>query len=443
MKARAVRGTTFSILSFGGSQFIRLISNLILTRLLFPDAFGLMALVQVLLIGLDNFSDFGIGPAIIQSKRGTEARFLNTAWTLQIIRGLVLWLVACALAAPVANFYGQPELKQIIPILSLVTIFTGFGSTRIYLATRNLTLGQVTVVEIGSQFIGTVVMILLAVWLRSVWALVFGSMVIALLKTALSHALISGPRNSIQWDAKAFNEIFHFSKYIFIGTIAGYFLQQGDKLVLGRYVTLDELAVFSIAQIFATLPLMMSYQLVERVMLPLYRNRPPLESESNRKMVGRARALLILGLLAIAAVLAVSGNVLVETLYDARYHLAGPFLVLISISILPRLIFGAYSFILIANGNSKDYTILTSGAALVRMAALVLGIQQFGILGAIFAPIVVDLLTYPFQIYFIRRYRGWYGLYDVGLLLLSVLIAAAALWANPEARALLANIQLG
>ena len=437
MKARAIRGTTLSILGFGGAQFIRLASNLILTRILFPDAFGLIALVQVLLIGLDNFSDFGIGPAIIQSKRGTEKDFLNTAWTIQVVRGVVLWLIACALTVPVAEFYRQPELLQVIPILSVVTIISGFNSTRVHLATRNLTLGWVTTIELGSQLLGTIIMIGVALWLRSVWALVVGSIAIAMISTVLSHLLIPGPRNAFKWDRDAFHEIFHFSKYIFIGTIAGYFVQQGDRLILGRYVSLDELAIFSIAQIFATLPLMMSYQLVERVTLPLYRNRPPIESASNRKMVGRARGLLVLGLLGITSILAVFGELLVEFLYDARYHMAGPILVLISVSIIPRLIFGGYNFVLLANGNSRDFTILTSGAAAIRMCALVYGIQHFGIIGAIFAPVLVDFLTYPLQIHYVGRYRGWYGLHDLGLLAFGAVIVVVALWANPSALALL------
>lgn len=437
MKARAIRGTALSILGFGGGQFIRLLSNLILTRLLFPEAFGLMALVQVLLIGLDNFSDIGLGQGIIQSKRGDQRSFLNTAFMTQIIRGLVLWVVACALARPVANFYGQPELVEIIPWLAVTTILSGFSSTRIYLATRNLTLGRLTIMELGSQVIGTVVMILAAWWLRSVWALVIGATAIAVVRMILSHTLIPGPRHRIEWDKLAFSEIFHFGKYIFIGTIAGYFIHQGDRLILGKFITLDQLAIFTIAQMFATLPLMMSYKLIDRVLLPLYRSRPPLESNQNRKQIGRARGLLILGLLGLTALFAFSGEFLVTFLYDDRYHLAGPYLILLSISTIPRLIAGGYGFVLIANGNSRDFTILTSLTAFLRIVALVLAVQHYGLAGAIMAPIIVDFLMYPLQMYYVGKYRGMYVGQDIGLLLLGILIALVALWISPAASEIL------
>lgn len=433
MKARAIRGTALSILGFGGGQFIRLLSNLILTRILFPEAFGLMALVQVLLIGLDNFSDLGIGPAIIQSKRGDDRAFINTAWMVQIIRGVLLWIAAVALAGPVASFYGQPELEQIIPWLAVTTILTGFSSTRIYLANRNLTLGALTVMELGSQVIGTIVMILAAWWLESVWALVIGASCIALVRMILSHVLIPGPRHKIEWDRPAFSEIFHFGKYIFIGTIAGYFIQQGDRLVLGKFIPLEIFAIFTISQMFATLPLMMSYQLVDRVLLPLYRNRPPLESDENRRQIGRARIGLIGGLMGLTALFAFSGDYVVRFLYDERYHLAGPYLVLLSLSMIPRLIAGGYGFVLIANGNSRDYTIITSIAAGLRMLVLVIAIQRFGLLGAVLAPMAVDFLMYPLQYYYVNKYRGMYMGHDIVLLALGVVIAVIALWITPAA----------
>jgi len=110
MKARAIRGTALSIGTFGGSQIIRLGSNLILTRLLFPEAFGLMALMQVFILGLEQFADMGITPAIVQSKRGDERAFLNTAWSFQVARGFVLWLLACLLTGwAVSRWWSCPR----------------------------------------------------------------------------------------------------------------------------------------------------------------------------------------------------------------------------------------------------------------------------------------------------------------------------------------------
>lgn len=442
MKARAIRGTALSVIGFGSSQFIRLVSNLLLTRILFPEALGLMALVQVLQLGLEMFSDLAIGTSIIQSKRGNDPTFLNTAWTLQILRGILLWLAACALAAPVAHFYDQEMLLEIIPFVGLGVLITGFSSPRIFLSYRHLTLGRLTFLEIGSQLLGIIFMILLALWLRSVWALVIGTIITQVIRTSLSHIFLKGSRNRIEWEKSAFMEMFHFGKYVFVATIAGFFVNYGDRLVLGKFVQLEDLAIFTIALMLASVPQMLNDHLVERVLLPLYRNLPPSKSNANRKKIKRAKLLMIAGLLCIVAMLALSGELIITFLYDSRYHAAGPFLVLISLSIMPRVIFGGYEKILLANGNSRDFTILKTVTAILKIAVLLAFVSNYGMIGVIVTPVAVEFLMYPFLVYFIRPYRGWYPLLDIGFLIVAVLITIGALRHSSAAFSLLLEMNI-
>ena len=92
---RVVKGSVWTLGGYAISQVVRLGNNFLLARLLFPKAFGLMALVYTFLIALQMFSDIGINLSIIQNKRGDDPKFLNTAWTLQVFRGLILWAWFC------------------------------------------------------------------------------------------------------------------------------------------------------------------------------------------------------------------------------------------------------------------------------------------------------------------------------------------------------------
>ncbi len=432
LKARAIRGTALSVMGFGSSQLIRLGSNLILTRILFPEAFGLMALVQVVVAGLEMFSDLAIGPSVVRSPRGDDPKFLNTAWTLQVMRGVVLWVVACVVAGPVARFYEQPDLTLIVPVVALSTLIQGCQSTKMYLANRHLTLGRLTVMELGAQVSGTVFMIVMALWLESVWALVMGTLVGVSVRVALSHTILPGPTNGFAWDRGAFWEIFHFGKYVFLGTVAGFFVQQGDRMVLGKYVSLEDLAIYTIAFMLAAVPLTLSTQLLERILFPLYSSRPPADDNANRQSIGQARMLLTTGTIGMAAVLAMVGVFAVTFLYDPRYHAAGPILVVLSLAMIPRLIIMSYDKILLANGNSRDFTIFTTGTAIARILALLPLVSKFGLIGAALAPVVVDAFAYPFLIYFIRPYRGWYPKQDLAFLVASCGIVTAAIWMNPS-----------
>ena len=91
---RVLRSSVVTIAGYGFNQVVRLGSNLILTRLLFPEAFGLMALVNVFMMGVVLLSDLGISQSVMQSKRGDDPVFLDTAWTVQIVRGSILTVVA-------------------------------------------------------------------------------------------------------------------------------------------------------------------------------------------------------------------------------------------------------------------------------------------------------------------------------------------------------------
>mgnify|MGYP000735525278 CR=1 FL=1 len=122
IKKKAIHGTLFVITGYGLSQVLRLGGNLILTRLLVPEFFGIMALARAVITGLHFFSDIGLMPSIIRSQRGGDPVFLNTAWTIAVLRGIILWAFTLALALPMAKIYDNSLLAWAIPFLSLIHI---------------------------------------------------------------------------------------------------------------------------------------------------------------------------------------------------------------------------------------------------------------------------------------------------------------------------------
>ena len=102
--------SAWTVASSVASQGIRFFANLILSRLLFPEAFGMMALVSAVMSGLEMFSDLGIGPSVIRNPAPAR-RFLDTVWTLQVVRGWGLWVIAVMMAYPMAQWYAEPKLK--------------------------------------------------------------------------------------------------------------------------------------------------------------------------------------------------------------------------------------------------------------------------------------------------------------------------------------------
>ena len=428
LKARAGRSIVFAFGGVVASNLLRLISNLILTRLLFPEAFGLMALVQVFMGALQMFSDTGTRLSIMQNKRGDDPDFLNTAWTLQIVRGLLLWLGACALAWPAAAIYDEPLLMWMLPVVGLGAVIQGFTTTNVATANRHMRIGRQTAVEIGVQAVNILTTALFAWWLQSVWALVFGGLAAGMIKVVTLHLALPGIRNRLRWDPTAFRDMFQFGKYIFLSSIAGFIAQQADRAILGAYISLADLGIYSIAFLIGMLPLVLCRTAVSKVVIPLYRELPTLDNPRNRQKLYRARRILIGPSILLCGLFGFLGIAIIEFLYDERYHLAGPMVTLFSLAILPQITLAGYNGVLLANGDSRRYFQLLVTTTCLQLASLVTGITLFGIPGAILGPGIGILLAYPLRVRFINRYRANDPKSDVAFFLLGYPMCGLACW---------------
>ncbi len=427
MAARATRASGFTMLKFGGQNALRLAGNLVLTRLLFPEAFGIMAIVQVVLAGAAMFSDFGIRGSIVQDARGDDPDFLNTAWTLQILRGLGLGAAIALGAGPVAAFYDTPVLADLLLVAAIVPVIQGFASTRLATASRQLFLGPMVALHLGAQAAGLAVMIALAWRWDSVWALMLGTLVAPGLVTALSHIVLPGIKNRLCLDRDALGRLIGFGKYILLATVAGFVLGQGDKAVLAKVVPLGDLALYNIAFFLAAVPLLLAQRLNTAVMFPLYARRPPGAAEANRAHINRARFLMTGALMLGAWCLALTGDGLVGVLYDPRYHAAGPLMVLIALAVMPQIITASHASLPLAAGQSGRYAAIMVSGALLRLACLFVGAQHYGMIGVILSLPVAALLHYPVLAATARRYHGWDWRHDglYGALALAAALSVA------------------
>ncbi len=437
--ARVMRSSAWTALGYATSQGMRLASNLILTRLLFPEAFGMMALVSVFLVGLTMFSDMGTGPSILQNKRGDEPEFLNTAFTIQVVRGVVLWLAACAMALPVAAFYGQDQLAVLLPVAGLSLLIHGLEPTRIETAARHLRLGRVTLLDLISQALGIVSMVVLAYLFQSVWALVAGWIVSSLARLILMTLFLPGPGNRMQWEPAAARDLIHFGFWLFLSTACGFLVAQGDKAILGKYLTLEQLGLYNIGFFLASFPMLLGQNITGRILIPLYRERPPAASAENFRKLRRMRFSLTGAIFLLVAVMAFSGEWIVGQLYDPRYAAAGAILVLVSVIQLPQVIGMTYDQSALAAGDSRNYFYLTAARALFLVIGLIIGAEMMGLIGALIGQAIAGLLVYPILVWLARRHGAWDALHDlvfmtlgIGLTILALIVdqtAIAALFA--------------
>ena len=426
LMARVVRSTSWIVLGFGAAQMLRLASNLLLTRILFPEAFGLMALVTVITIGLSLFSDMGVSNAIAQNPRGDDPDFLDTAWTVQILRGGLLWVLTGALAIPAALFYAAPELAYCLPIAGAGLALQGFTPTKVETAYRHLLVGRVTALTLISQILGIAFMVGLALWTQSVIALAIGSAFQEAVRLLLSYWMLPGRRNRFRWEPAATKDLIGLGKWIFLSTACFFLTTQGDRAILGKYISLEAMGVYNIAFFLASFPVQLGQAVNQRLMIPVYRDKPAIDNPANRLRQRQLRFALTAGILSMLWLMAWVGPWLADVMYDDRYKAAGPIIVLLAASLAPSIIVLTYDRASLAAGDSRGFFFYTATRATLQTALFLWGMSQYGLVGGIAAMGVSVILAYPTLMRQTRPYHAQDPLHDVIYSAASVLICGGA-----------------
>lgn len=377
MVSEALRWVLVSKVS---SQLLRLGSNLILTRMLVPEMFGLMALVNAIIIALGMISDIGVKQAIVQRRAPLTDDYLCTAWTMQVVRGGGIFFFAAIVAWPLSLVYEQSSLTLLIPVCALSSVIGGFSPITMTLSERELRLKNIITVEIASQVTGIIVMLALAYFYRSIWALALGGVAASLFALFGNYHFQPKFAHRLLIDWSSFREIYSFGKWMLWSTLATYFCGQGITAIQGTMVSMEQLALLTIAAVFAWVPGEVLMDVLGRVLFPKLAEKQRNEGSEafNSYFQIFKRYVLLIAFLLFAVLVFISQH-LIDFLYDERYSYAGVLLGLLAlngaIAILPTI----YQNALLAKGFSKEHFLLMLVAATTRIVGLVVGYWYGGV----------------------------------------------------------------
>ncbi|WP_013322850.1 oligosaccharide flippase family protein [Gloeothece verrucosa] len=394
LKQKAIKGTVWTIMGYGGANILRLASNLILTRLLVPELFGLMALVNTFIMGIALFSDIGIGPSIIQNKRGDDPIFLNTAWTLQVIRSCAIWLLSLGICVPVSHFYNEPRLLWLLPLVALNVLINGFRSTKLATVNRHLMVSKLTIFNLTVQAISLIVTIVWAFFKPTIWALVVGNFFSSILGLVLSYRIIPGTGNRFAWDKTSLKELISFGKWIFVSTMMTFLASQSDKLFMGKLFSTKMLGVYTIAATFSEMPRQILGAISGQIIFPVISAQKDLPRQVLRAKILQKRWLILVGMIAVLLPLTCFGDLLVLNLYKKAYYDAAWMLPILALGMWPAVLNQSMSPALIAIGK-PFYNAAGDFSKFMFMAiGLPLAFHKLGIVGPILIIAFNDLPSY-------------------------------------------------
>ncbi len=385
------RGTLWTTGTYFVSVAMRFGSNVILSRLVQPEIFGMMLIISTLRNGIELVSDVGIGQNIVQNDKGQERTFRDTAWSIQFVRGALLSSLMFILAAPIGRLYALPS--EAIQISALGLALMGSASVSIYMLQRQMKLIQLNLFDLAVEVVNAVFVLALAFYSPTIWSLLAANLLTITVRTCASYLLPYG-RVWFAWHREHVREIVHFGKWIFLSSLLSFMCASFDKLYLGQAVPLALVGIYGISRTIADLPAALVSRLSYSVIFPAVSSLKGQEVGVLRNRIGSLRRRLLLALAACMAFGVSFADVAVQIIYDARYHDAG--------WMLPILLLGVWGFLL---GTISEFALLGIGrplyGALANLLKLIfmivavpLALKFWGLPGAIVMLASSEIIRY-------------------------------------------------
>lgn len=387
-------------------NLLRVVSSVVLTRLLAPDVFGAVGMVWSIMFVLTMISDLGFQAFVVRHSAAGERGFLDAVWTIRLIRAAVLTVVLAVVAEPVSLALGKPVLAALIAVSSLQFLIEGFSSLSLITALRDRQLLRLSLLELVVAVVQLLASIVLALLWHDAWAIVVAMLVSGMAKVWLSYVMFPGTGRQWRLDRHYTTELWAFARFVTGSSIISMLLLQADKVVLTRFLSLDAFGLYVLAGNLAMAPMAFTTAYATRVLYPLYvrawQERPDLLRSVFYAARRRASLLYMVG----AGGLIGCASLLVALLYDDRYAGAARYLALLAISPMLALGSAAANEALTASG----YVRATFHASLVRLGWLAImgpaGFLWLGPIGLVVAVGTVEMATLVY---------GWSALYRIGV----------------------------
>lgn len=392
------RGAAWMMLFKFAERSVGLLSTLILARLLTPADFGLVAMATAVVGLMELMGAFGFDIALIQRQNAQRAHY-DTAWTFNALFSIAVALLLLLLTIPAANFYHEPRLLWILPVLALGALIQGFENIGTVAFRKELNFKKEFRFLLAKKLASFVVTIALALTFRSYWALVAGIVTGRVFSVWISYQLHPyRPRFSLS----ARHDLFHFSKWLFFSNLVLFLQHKSADFILGRTVGAHGLGIYSVALEIAVMP---STELIA----PLNRAIFPVYSRLSGDIVALRRKFLeVFGIIALIAIPASTGLACIAApavlvILGSQWIEAIPLLRLFAFAGLVGALQSNLHLVIVALGKPKANTLVSAVTLLLSLPIFIFASFRYGVMGAAWSYLVFALVSLcTIQVVFLR-----------------------------------------
>jgi len=404
LKATVFRGGAW----LGAGSFIeqsfRFGRNMLLTRLLAPEAFGTMAIVMSATTLIQVMAEVGAREALIQNPKGSEESHLRAAWWMSFGRALSIYAFIYILAPYFSRFYANGELTGLARVATLSVVFDGAISPRAIAAVKEMKYSKWAVVANGGGIIGVLTTIVLSFFMRDVWALAIGFCSENAARCILSF-FVCPWRPRFLPNLVALRDLLQFSKGLFGLAFFNLIFTRADIFILGKMYSPGELGLYSMSVYLIQTPVVFLTSILAQTLLPAFSRIQDDHPRLNRILLRVTSGSVMVGLPALVFI-GFSGHSLLTLIYGQRYSIGAPALVLAAWAALFGILNAQITVMFYAKGLPQLHR-----RSVVLMAVLVAVLtypftKMFGLWGPQLACLIAVVAGYLLQVERIRKVTG-------------------------------------
>jgi PST family polysaccharide transporter/lipopolysaccharide exporter len=396
LKARVLRGGALMGAGSVVEHGLRFLRNIILTRLLMPEALGVMTIILAVNAALESFTEVGIREAVVQHPDAQRRTFLNAAWWFATGRGAVLCAIGFLLAPQLASFYHVTQARGLLTISFVAILLNGALSTRAFVALKKMRYLRWVAIMQGAALGGVCVTLVLVWLLRDIRALVYGYIAEAALRIALSFILCPF-KPGLAFEKAQTKELFRFARGMAGVPMLTFLFLQADIFVLGRVVTKHDLGLYGMAGSLAGAPAVLISIFINPILMPAFAQIRDQYERINTALLKTTRAMSLTGFPLCAWVL-LFGPGLMRVVYGPAYEAAGSVLAILFCATVLRTMASPIPAVYLGIGQpalNRIFAAIRSGIIILIIYPSVL---LFGMKGAASAGAISMIIAWIFQV---------------------------------------------
>jgi len=268
LKKRTFWGAIWNSLSSVSLTGLNFMITAILARLLTPNAFGVMGMIQTTIALINMMNQFGLAPAIIQGENLNQKRLSSLFWFNMFI-GFIMTLIVFFSSNLIAMFFNQPELEELLKLISVVFTIVSLSFIQQSLLKKEMKFKELFNINIIATISYGIITVIFALNGLGVKALVLGYISKNFIMTIIILFFYRWTPNLI-FDFKIIKDLLNFGVYVFGSSFLNYFKRNLDYLLIGKLLGPNALGYYTLAYKLMLVPVQKIGGVINNTFLPAF-----------------------------------------------------------------------------------------------------------------------------------------------------------------------------